>query len=114
MAPLLPDASQRERIANALTMKPVVLDMPTRGNDPIFPFLFAKAFPTLFPNGDGDFFAIGDRSTVRHLSFTEWVHHLLQFKDGRFAKHPRFTYMAFNMQIRKRANQVPYIYIIFF
>ena len=44
------------------------------------------AFPSLFPTGQADFTATQDKE----VTMTEWAAHLLQFQDGRFARHPQF------------------------
>ncbi|KAJ7879868.1 hypothetical protein B0H13DRAFT_1892031 [Mycena leptocephala] len=63
-----------------------------------------NAFPSLFPNGKADFAA--ERETK--VTMTEWAAHMLRFKDGRFARHPRFRYWALNTVMRhdaKKASQ---------
>ena len=63
--------------------------------------LFLMAFPTLFPTGDGDF------TNPRHkkLDLYEWVKHLIQYRDSRFATHPHFCFFALNLIFRHRAMQ---------
>lgn len=59
------------------------------------------AFPTLFPTGSADF-----TTPCQHN-----VKHLMLYKDGRFAKHPRFRYFALNTEMRWRALQSGHVYV---
>ena len=77
--------------------------------------LATMAFPTLFPDGKGD---PTNQSILRNVPLQERIKHLLKFAefiDGkwvyRFAKHPRFSYWAFNMLHRKRILQQSGIFI---
>ena len=67
------------------------------------------AFPTLFPDGKGD---PTNSSLMQEVSLADRVKRLIKFaenKNGkwlyRFASHPRFAYLAFNMIQRKRILQ---------
>ena len=76
---------------------------PTCGSTPISEFTtegyWTQAFPTLFPTGAGDF-----RSPrVRSVTLADYLKHLMRYKDGRFAQHPRFRYFALNTLMRWRA-----------
>ena len=62
--------------------------------------LFSMAFPTLFPTGAGDF----NHARERPVTFEQWILHLIRYKDGRFARHSRFRYMAFNMHLRHKSK----------
>jgi ATP-dependent DNA helicase PIF1 len=62
--------------------------------------LFSMAFPTLFPTGAGDF----NHTREIKLKFEDWIKHLIRYKDGRFARHSRFRYMAFNMLLRHKSK----------
>ena len=55
--------------------------------------VFQMAFPSLFPCGLGDFF----NPHTHEIMFKDWISHVLRYKDGRFAHHPHFHYVAFNM-----------------
>ncbi len=84
-------------------------------NEYVTPYLATMAFPTLFPDGNGD---PTNPSLVRDVSLAERVKHLLKFaenKNGkwlyRFASHPRFGYWAFNMIQRKRILQQTGIFL---
>lgn len=62
--------------------------------------LWAMAFPTLFPWGAADF-----KSRRTHtVQLKQWGQHLLKWHDGRFARHPRFRYMLFDMLNRQRSS----------
>jgi len=61
------------------------------------PHFFGMAFPTLFPRGKADLNM--DRTTS--VTPTDWILHLLRFKDQRFAEHHRFLFVVFNY-IQKR------------
>jgi ATP-dependent DNA helicase PIF1 len=64
---------------------PLVQASPINEHDPTNQFLRC-AFPFLFPSGEADLRA--DRAqTVRESDYFE---HLMRYKDGRFAQHPRF------------------------
>lgn len=50
------------------------------------------AFPTLFPDGAGDFY----QARLRKVDLGEYFKHLLRFRGGRFAQHKRFPWFALN------------------
>ena len=63
------------------------------------------AFPTLFPQGRGDPFALFSNSSSK--TFLEKVRHLLMYGEEiqnriehRFAQHPRFVLWCFNIYFR--------------
>ncbi|MCJ1238755.1 hypothetical protein MMC14_006746 [Varicellaria rhodocarpa] len=39
------------------------------------------------------------------ITLQEWVRHLLKYKDKRFARHPRFRYVAFNTMMRSEGKK---------
>jgi ATP-dependent DNA helicase PIF1 len=84
----------------ALTM-PSVQSTPIDEHGERVPYM-SLAFPTLFPFGKGDFV---EPRRVRPLTFSDWCVHLLKYKDGRFARHPRFRYAVFNTLLRKKVHQ---------
>ena len=90
-------------------MQPV--HWPTLGEKPINEFqaegYFSRAFPTLFPSGEGDFTV----PRLRPITIGYYFKHLILYKDGRFAKHPRFRYFALNTEMRLRAMPSGRIYI---
>ena len=65
------------------------------------------AFPSLFPTGAADFVAPRPRT----VTIGNYFKHLMQYHDGRFAKHPRFRYFALNTEMRHRALQTGRIYV---
>jgi len=58
------------------------------------------AFPTLYPTGAADF----NCPRQRTVSYDAYVKHLMRYKDGRFARHPRWRYVVFNTKLRRQAN----------
>ena len=54
----------------------------------------------VFPFGSSDYHVNRKRTCS---SFSDWVEHLFWFKDGRFAQHPYFKFVAHNILMRKRA-----------
>jgi hypothetical protein len=84
---------------------PIILTMPTVRGTPISEHdgrqIAIDAFPSLFPNGTADFAAPRDIK----VTMTEWAAHLMRFKDGRFARHPRFRYWALNTIMRHEAKK---------
>ena len=73
---------------------------PQVGDIPINEFrtegYMTRAFPTLFPTGTADFSA----PRIRHVTIGYYFKHLLMYRDGRFAQHPRFRYFALNTEMR--------------
>jgi len=81
------------------------MSMATPQRTPISEFnkahaLLSWAFPTLFPFGKAEF--VNPR--VRDVEYPEYARHLLLYKDGRFARHPRYRYVVFNTMFRKQVN----------
>jgi helitron helicase-like protein/uncharacterized protein DUF6570 len=67
--------------------------------------LFAMAFPTLFPRGIGDLQPPNGHRRPLEVTIMDWARHLLKYKDGRFGRHKRFRYVAFNMHYRRTAGR---------
>jgi hypothetical protein len=94
----------RQRNANSQPDHPMP-SIPTVSSTPLDEFsdtqrLWAMAFPTLFPWGAADF-----KSRRTHtVQLKQWGQHLLKWHDGRFARHPRFRYMLFDMLNRQRSS----------
>jgi len=65
-------------------------------HDPNIKYII-NAFPTLFPQGCAD---LHDRRPHGKVSPEQYFRHLLRWKDGRFATHPRFRYFALNSVMR--------------
>ncbi|KAF8195724.1 hypothetical protein K438DRAFT_1587127, partial [Mycena galopus ATCC 62051] len=84
---------------------PVILTMPAVHGTPLNEHagrsIAIDAFPSLFPTGKADFAA----SRNIKVTMTEWAAHLMRFKDGRFARHPRFRYWALNTAMRHDAKK---------
>ena len=84
---------------------------PQIQNNPINEFktegYMTCAFPTLFPTGAGDF----SQPRMRAVTIGNYIKHLMMYKDGRFATHPRFRFFALNTEMRWRALQAGRIYI---
>ncbi|KAM4067431.1 AAA domain-containing protein [Hirsutella rhossiliensis] len=66
---------------------------------------FAKAFPTLFPLGaQAERVAEGLMST-RNMKLQAWADVVLRRHGGRFATHPIFAFLVFNMGVRSKNRQ---------
>ena len=65
------------------------------------------AFPSLFPTSAAEFAS----PRVREVTIDNYFKHLIKYKDGRFAKHPRFPYFALNTVMRWRVLQAGRIYV---
>ncbi len=100
-----------ERQSHQNNGSPCTLIWPQIGCAPINEFqtegYMSCAFPTLFPTGAADFAA----PRLRPITLGNYFKHLVVYKDGRFAKHPRFRYFALNTQMRWRALQAGRIYV---
>ena len=117
----IPECQQQEvqAIQQQLCHQPTHMPWPTVDNEPLneylTPFLATLAFPTLFPDGNGD---PTNPSLHRDVPLAEIVKRLLRFGENidgkwlyRFASHPRFAYWALNMIQRKRILQQTDIYL---
>ncbi|CAB4407286.1 unnamed protein product [Rhizophagus irregularis] len=71
------------------------------------PGYMVRAFPTLYPYGRADLCS----ARVKEVKPAEYFRHLLWYKDGRFARHPRWRYFALNSSMRWRALQEGQIYV---
>lgn len=81
------------------------LPMPSIRRTPIDEFnhsqaLFSLACPSLFPKGLADFVEPRQRS----ISYQEYIEHAMRWKDGRFARHHNFRYIALNTLMRHQAR----------
>lgn len=65
------------------------------------------AFPTLFPTGAADF--LGQH--CNQVTIGNYFTHLMKYRDGCFARHPRFRFFALNTEMRWRALQSGRIYV---
>ena len=65
-------------------------DWPEISKSPINEFThegyMALSFPTLYPTGEADF----NCSRMRKVTIGNYFKHILKYKDGRFARHPRY------------------------
>ena len=87
------------------------MSWPTYGSNPISEFTtegyFTQAFPALFLTGAGDF-----RSPrLRSVTLGEYLKHIMRYKDGRFARHPRLRYFALNTMMRWRALETARVFV---
>ena len=64
-------------------------------------------FPTLYPTGAADFNA----PRKRQVTVGYFFKHMMLYRDGRFACHPRFHCFALNTEMRWCALQAGKIYI---
>ena len=84
---------------------------PSVGGIPLNEFstegYFTCAFPTLFPTGAADF--LSQRQVP--VTIGNYFKHLMQYDDGRFARHPRFRFFALNTEMRHRAIQTGRVYV---
>ena len=92
---------------------PTVTDEPL--NEYQTPFLATMAFPSLFPDGRAD---PTNQALLSDVPLQERIKHLIKFGeivDGkwvyRFASHPRFSYWALNMLLRKRTLEQTGIFL---
>ncbi|KAI0690491.1 hypothetical protein BC835DRAFT_1212865, partial [Cytidiella melzeri] len=86
------------------------LTAPQLGGVPInesTPGYIVKAFPTLFPDGRGDYY----QPRVHKVELGEYFSHLMLFEDGCFARHRRFPWFAFNTLQRHRSRNQSRIFI---
>ena len=85
-------------------------------NEFSIPYLVSLAFPTLFPDGKGD---PTDNEKIRQISenqtecFASKQKHLIKFGSWvfRFASHPMYGYLAYNMLEQKKLLSQGYFYI---
>jgi hypothetical protein len=81
-----------------------LLTMPVVRGTPLSEYgsnIAINAFPTLFPTGKGGF----DEPRSKKVSEKQWANYLLQFRGGRFARHPRFRYWALNTIMRHESKK---------
>ena len=92
-----------------------LLQWPERAQQPASEFntpgLWTMSYPTLFPTGKADLSNIGGNGMLKDVLLQDWAEHLLQWKDHRFAKHPRWRYHVFNMVQRRRAAQTGTVFV---
>lgn len=81
------------------------MSMPTPRTTPVSEFnkttpILSWVFPTLYPRGLAEIVT----SRPREVQYPDYIRHLLLYKDGRFARHPRWRYVVFNTLMRHRVN----------
>ena len=103
----------KSNVNNSKINWPSIDDQPL--NEYTTPFLATLAFPTLFPDGNGD---PTNPCLQRDVPFGNQIQHLLKYSENidgkwvyRFSSHPRFSYWALNMIQRKRAIQQTSIFL---
>ena len=106
MPDILAEETELERLRQAIQpVEPIPLSMASFDQAPINEWqnkcVFRMAFPSLFPNGLGDF----NLPRSDNITMKDWIRHLLRYKDERFARHPRFRYMAYNTSMRMEAKK---------
>ena len=69
--------------------------------------LFPKAFPWLFPGGQGDFYQYKEE----HLTVQKWAKRLLLYEDGRFAKDKMWCFFVLDF-ITRRNNKTAGNYFV--
>ena len=92
-------------------LPPVILTMPQLRNTPINEHtgraIAVDAFPTIFAYGKADITAVRNQQ----VSLEDWAGHLLRYRDGQFARHPRFRYWLLNTIMRKKAKSASTWYV---
>ena len=109
-----PSMTEQEAVQQSVQQRHLpasTLMWPSIGGVPLNEFTtegyFTCAFPTLFPTGAGDF--LGQRPV--QVTIGNYFKHLMQYNDGRFARHPRFRFFALNTEMRHRALQTGRVYV---
>ena len=96
---------QSSSTSHAALMWPSIGGMPL--NEFTTEGYFTCAFPTLFPTGAGDF--LGQCQVP--VTIGNYFKHLMQYDNGRFARHPRFRFFALNTEMRHHALQTGRVYV---
>jgi len=81
------------------------LVMPEIHSTPLSEFnrsqaLLSLTFPSLYPEGKGEFVMPRQRS----IDYDVYLRHAMRWHDGRFARHPRFRFVAFNTLMRRQIS----------
>jgi hypothetical protein len=102
---LLAHDTEIEEIRQQIQPLCTYLSLPSFRRTPISEFnrsqpLLSWAFPTLYHRGQAEYTLPRERT----VAFPEYVKHLIKYKDGRFARHPRFRYVVFNTIMRRQVN----------
>ncbi len=87
------------------------LGWPEIGSMPLNEFsspgYLSMAFPHLFPFGTCDYSMPRDKK----VSLKEYIHHLMLYKDQRFAKDERFRYFIMNTEMRWESLNIGNVYV---
>ena len=69
------------------------------------PWYISAAFVKIFQTGAGDYWAYAAARKKRGMdvSLQTWVQHVMEGRDGRALRHPRFFYFAVNTLLRNKA-----------
>jgi len=122
MSSFLPVGQQQQQEMEAIRnqlFEQQPIEWPTVTDEPLneyqTPFLATMAFPSLFPDGRAD---PTNQAILSDVPLQERIKHLIKFGeivDGkwvyRFASHPRFSYWALNMLLRKRTLEQTGIFL---
>ena len=84
---------------------PAVHGTAINEHDPNIKYMI-DASPSLFPTGEADYHAARPHKVTAPFYFQ----HLMRYKDGRFAKHPRFRYFAWNSLLRWNAKTRTWVF----
>ncbi|KAK3932312.1 LOW QUALITY PROTEIN: ATP-dependent DNA helicase [Frankliniella fusca] len=88
-----------------------LLIWPSLGTTPInefsSPSYISMCFPHLFPYGKADY-TVARPHKVR---LSDYVQHLLLYKDGRFSKDERFRYFIMNSEMRWNSLNIGNVYV---
>ncbi len=91
------DETELQHLQWAVQSAPPALSMASFRQTPLSEWekkcVFQIAFPSLFLCGLSDFF----NPCTHEITFKDWISHVLRYKDGHFAHHSHFHYVAFNM-----------------
>ncbi|CAA9956395.1 Helitron helicase domain protein [Pyrenophora teres f. maculata] len=99
------ESSGARRLIGRQPRRYASMSLPTLNQTPISEYQrtqarLSLAFPGLFPYGRAEYIT----PRPREVKFTDYVRHLMLYKDMRFAQHPRFRYVAFNTIMRHQIN----------
>lgn len=92
-------------------VQPYIVNAPFRST-PLSEFnrsqaLLSWAFPTLYPYGAADFVTPRQRA-VKYRAYLEFA---MRWHDGRFARHERFRFVAYNTLMRYQVNTKSRFYV---
>ncbi|KAF1949335.1 hypothetical protein CC80DRAFT_510570 [Byssothecium circinans] len=102
---IVPDVGEFETLHRQIQSRPSYFTMGLVRRTPISKYsnwekILSLAFPTLYPNGIGDYM----QPRMREVAYADYVQHMISYKDGRFAHHSRFRFAAFNTLLRRQTT----------